>query len=179
MLVHGATNLFSLVRGGNLGEAIEPWMQCRYADDIPFERLAAQGIRAVLFDLENTLIPPGGPFTASGRKVVDRARSAGLKVAVVSNASAAWVRAELQHEGIAFVAPAGKPGREAFERGCALIEVDPADAVFVGDQVITDVLGSQRAGLRAILLEPRYTNEPMSARFQRGIVRVLRRGLRG
>jgi HAD superfamily hydrolase (TIGR01509 family) len=98
-------------------------------------------------------------------------------VAVVSNATASWVRAELQHEGIPFVAPAGKPGREAFLQGCALVGVQPSDAVYVGDQVITDVLGAQRAGLRAILLEPRYTGEPMSARFQRAIVRVLKRSL--
>jgi hypothetical protein len=179
VLARGASNLVSLVRGGHLAEAMEPWMRCRYADDIPFEQLAADGVRAVLFDLENTLIPPGGPFTAEGRAVVERARKAGLAVAIVSNASAAWVRAELQHEGIACVAPAGKPGREAFERACALIDVDPKDAVYAGDQVITDVLGAQRAGLRAILLEPRFTGEPMSARFQRLVVRLLRRGLRG
>jgi hypothetical protein len=175
VLVRGTRDLVSLVRGGHLAESIEPWMRCRSAADIPFERLASDGVRAVLFDLENTLIPPGGPFTPEGRDVVARARAAGLTVGVVSNASASWVRRELDREQIPFVAPAGKPGRQAFERGCALLGVAPSDAIYAGDQVITDVLGAQRAGLRAILLEPTYTKEAMSSRFQRLVVRAVER----
>ena len=175
VLVRGARDLVSLVRGGRLAEAIEPWVRCRTAEEIPFETLATDGIRAVLFDLENTLIPPGGPFTSDGRAIVKRARDAGLAVGVVSNASAAWVHAELDREGIPFVAPAGKPGRDAFEKGCALLGVEPDEAVYAGDQVITDVLGAQRAGLRAILLEPKYTKEALSSRFQRAVVRGLER----
>jgi putative phosphatase len=178
VLIRGTANLVSLVRGGNLAESLEPWMRCPDPADIPFEKIRADGARAVLFDLENTLIPPGGPFTDDGREIVARARAAGLAVGVVSNASASWVKTELDREGIPFVAPAGKPGREAFERGCALVGVSPSEAVYAGDQVITDVLGAQRAGMRAILLQPRYTNEPMSARFQRMIVRGLLKVMR-
>lgn len=175
VMVSGTADLISLLRGGNLAEAIEPWMRCATADDIPFERLAADGFRAVLFDLENTLIPPGGPFTEEGRAVVDRARAAGLAVGVVSNASASWVHTELEREGIPFVAPAGKPSPRAFQRGCALLGVSSSETVYAGDQVITDVLGPQRAGLRAILLQPRFAKEAMSSRFQRLVVRAVER----
>lgn len=176
VLVGGARELARLVRGGGLKEAIEPWRSYPRVEDIPYEDLAADGVRAVLFDLENTLIPSGGPFTAEARAVVDRVRSAGMGVGVVSNASAAWVRVELEREGVAHVAPAGKPSAAAFVRGCALVGASPEDVVYVGDQVITDVLGSQRAGLRAILVEQRYPYENLSARFQRVITRsVVRR----
>jgi HAD superfamily phosphatase (TIGR01668 family) len=173
VVTRGARDLGSLFVAGGLREALEPWMRADSALEIPFDRLAADGVRALLFDLENTLIPPGGPFTDEGRAIVAKARAAGLDVAVVSNASASWVAAELGHEGIPFVAPAGKPGRDAFERGCALLGVAPADAVYVGDQMITDVLGAQRAGLRTILVPPRYDYEGRSARFQRGVAAVL------
>jgi hypothetical protein len=175
VVVRGGADLASLLRGGHLAEAMEPWMRCTYADDIPFERLASDGVRAVLFDLENTLIPPGGPFTPEGRAVVARARAAGLAVGVVSNASASWVPRTLEREGIPFVAPAGKPASKAFQDACALLGTEPRDAVYAGDQVITDVMGAQRAGLRAILLEPRYTKEALSSRFQRAIVRAVKR----
>jgi hypothetical protein len=175
VLVLGGADLVTLLRGGGLAQAIEPWMRCSHAGDIPFEQLASDGVRAVLFDLENTLIPPGGPFTPEGRVVIERARAAGLAVGVVSNASASWVHTELDREGIPYVAPAGKPARSAFERGCALVGVAPGDAVYAGDQVITDVLGSQRAGMRAILLEPTYTKEALSSRFQRVVVRAVER----
>ena len=175
VVVRGSYDLADLLRGGRLAEAIEPWMRCTSADDIPFEKLAIDGVRGVLFDLENTLIPPGGPFTPEGRAVVARARAAGLAVGVVSNASASWVHTELKREGIPFVAPAGKPATRAFERGCALLGLAPRETVYAGDQVITDVLGPQRAGLRAILLEPRYAKEARSSRFQRLVVRAVER----
>ncbi len=175
VVVRGSYDLASLLRGGRLASAIEPWLRLESADELPFERMAAEGAKAVLFDLENTLIPPGGPFTPEGRAIIARARAAGLEVGVVSNASASWVPAVLGDEGIPFVAPAGKPARSAFERGCALVGVSPGDAVYVGDQVITDVLGSQRAGMRAILLQPRYAKEARSSRFQRLVVRAVER----
>ena len=175
VVMRGARDLVSLFAAGGLSDALEPWMRAGSALEIPYETLSGVGVRALLFDLENTLIPPGGPFNAEGREIVAKARAAGLSVGVVSNASASWVASELTHEGIPFVAPAGKPGRDAFERGCALLGVPAAETVYVGDQMITDVLGAQRAGLRTILVPPRYAHEGRSARFQRGLARLLLR----
>jgi HAD superfamily phosphatase (TIGR01668 family) len=175
VVLRGTHDIVSLFGRGGLREGLEPWMRFGSAAEIPFDKLASDGVRAVLFDLENTLIPAGGPFNDEGRGIVAKARAAGLSVAVVSNASASWVGAELGREAIPFVAPAAKPGRDAFERGCALLGVEPAETVFVGDQMITDILGSQRAGLRAILVPARYDYEGRSARFQRGVARALMR----
>jgi HAD superfamily phosphatase (TIGR01668 family) len=175
VVTRGARDLVSLFAAGGLSDALEPWMRAGSALEIDFEALSDGGVRALLFDLENTLIPPGGPFSAEGRDIVAKARAAGLAVGVVSNASASWVGTELTNEGIPFVAPAGKPGRDAFERGCVLLGTSAADTVYVGDQMITDVLGAQRAGLRTILVPPRYDYEGRSARFQRGLARLLLR----
>ena len=81
----------------------------------------------------------------------------------------------LDSEHIPFIAPAGKPTPAAFLNGCRMLGVQPSEAVYVGDQVITDILGAQRAGLRAILLQPRYTREALSSKGQRVLVRVLQR----
>lgn len=173
VLARGTWDLIKLFRGGQLAEAMEPWLECPLVDDVPFEKIAADGMEAVFFDLENTLVPPGGPFTAEGRAVIDRAKAAGLRIGVVSNASAAWVPAALGAEGIPCVAPAGKPAKGAFLEACAMVGVAPERSVYVGDQVITDVLGSQRAGLRAILVQPKYTKEFMSSKFQRVVARLI------
>jgi HAD superfamily phosphatase (TIGR01668 family) len=161
------------MRGGELADAIEPWMRFDRVDDVPFDKIAAEGFRAALFDLENTIIPPGGPFDDAGRSVIAKAKDAGLAVAVVSNASAGWVMTALEQEGIPGIAPAGKPAPSAFHDACAMVGVKPEEAVYVGDQVITDVLGSQRAGLRAILVKPKYTKEFRSAKFQRMVARIV------
>jgi uncharacterized protein len=172
-VLRSARELVTMFRGGGLADAIEPWMRVDRVDDVPFDEIAASGARAVLFDLENTIIPPGGPFDDAGRTIIGNARAAGLQVGVVSNASAGWVGPALEAEGIPGIAPAGKPAKDAFLAACRMVGVTPSEAVYVGDQVITDVLGSQRAGLRAVLVKPKYTKEFRSAKFQRFVARVV------
>lgn len=177
VLLTGLVTLTRMARRGALRESIRPWMRFERVENVPWELLAGQGVKAVLFDLENTLVPPGGPFTDEAREVVSRVRATGMQAAVVTNCSAAWVRETLTAEDVAFVAPAHKPGRDGFVDACRMLGVKPSSAVFVGDQMITDVFGAQRAGMRAILLEPRWRREAMSSRFQRlvskGLLRVV------
>lgn len=177
VLGRGAVQLVRLARGGHLKESLRPWMRFERVQDIPFELLATQGVKAVLFDLENTLCAPGGPYDDEAHAVIDRVRAAGMRAAVVSNASASWVGDVLREQGVPHIAPAGKPGRDGFLAACRTLGVRPAHAVFVGDQVITDVMGAQRAGMRAILLEPRWEAEALSSRFQRVVSKAVLRAV--
>jgi putative hydrolase of the HAD superfamily len=43
-----------------------------------------------------------------------------------------------------------KPEATIFHAGCAALGVQPSDAVYVGDDLLLDVQGAQRAGLRAV-----------------------------
>ena len=45
---------------------------------------------------------------------------------------------------------AGKPDRRAFEAIAAELDVDPADAVYVGDEVQADVYGATNAGMDVV-----------------------------
>ncbi len=46
----------------------------------------------------------------------------------------------------------GKPDRAFFEQALLTIDVQPQDAIMVGDDIENDVAGAQRAGLRGILV---------------------------
>jgi putative hydrolase of the HAD superfamily len=98
--------------------------------------------------------------------VLDALRSRGIKTAIVSNTpwgspAHAW-RAELTRHGLldkvdatVFCVDVGwrKPHRAPFDRALSLLEVAPADALFVGDDHRWDVVGAQNAGIRPVLLE--------------------------
>jgi putative hydrolase of the HAD superfamily len=93
-------------------------------------------------------------------------RGRGIKTAIVSNTpwgspADAW-RAELTRHGLldkvdatVFCMDVGwrKPHRAPFDRALSLLEVAPADALFVGDDHRWDIIGAQNAGLRPVLLE--------------------------
>jgi putative hydrolase of the HAD superfamily len=98
--------------------------------------------------------------------LLEALRGRGIKTAIVSNTpwgspASAW-RAELSRHGLldkvdatVFCMDVGwrKPHRAPFDRALSLLDVAPADALFVGDDHRWDIVGAQNAGLRPVLLE--------------------------
>lgn len=98
--------------------------------------------------------------------LLEALRGRGIKTAIVSNTpwgspASAW-RAELSLHGLldkvdatVFCMDVGwrKPHRAPFDRALSLLDVAPADALFVGDDHRWDIVGAQNAGLRPVLLE--------------------------
>jgi putative hydrolase of the HAD superfamily len=98
--------------------------------------------------------------------LLEALRGRGIKTAIVSNTpwgspAGAW-RAELTRHGLlervdatVFFMDVGwrKPHRAPFDRALSLLDVAPADALFVGDDHRWDIVGAQNAGLRPVLLE--------------------------
>jgi len=98
--------------------------------------------------------------------LLEALRGRGIKTAIVSNTpwgspASAW-RAELSRHGLldkvdatVFCMDVGwrKPHRAPFDRALSLLDVAPADALFVGDDHRWDIVGTQNAGLRPVLLE--------------------------
>ena len=98
--------------------------------------------------------------------LLDALRGRAIKTAIVSNTpwgspASAW-RDELTRHGLldkvdatVFCMDVGwrKPHRAPFDRALSLLEVAPADALFVGDDHRWDIVGAQNAGLRPVLLE--------------------------
>lgn len=173
VVVRGVVDLASSAKRGSLRDLITPYRHYESCAAIPWDEFANSGFKSVLFDLENTLIAPGGPWSDEGSSVIESVRRAGLECAVVSNCSSSWVQPELEAAGVPVVAPAGKPSRRGFERGCELIGADPGSTIYVGDQVVTDVLGSQMAGMKAVLVKPRWSAEQRSAKAQRLLVKAI------
>ena len=105
--------------------------------------------------------------------LLEALRVRGIKTAIVSNTpwgspADAW-RAELTRHGLldkvdaaVFCMDVGwrKPHRAPFDRALSLLDVAPADALFVGDDHRWDIAGARNAGLRPVLLEPVVPESP-------------------
>lgn len=80
---------------------------------------------------------------------------------------------------------ASKPDREAFTRLCDALGVPAADTWYVGDNPVTDALGSMDAGLTAIWLDaenvpyPRLRKRPRRVIHNLGELQTLLNGLKG
>jgi putative hydrolase of the HAD superfamily len=117
--------------------------------------------------------------------VLEALRGCGVKTAIVSNTpwgspASVW-REELRRHGLldkvdatVFCMDVGwrKPHRAPFDRALALLEVEAAEALFVGDDHRWDVVGAQNAGLCPVLLASGVTSsaDHLTIRDLRGII---------
>ncbi len=136
--------------------------------DINPLRLREQGFRAVILDVDNTLVawdqeepPPGA------EEWLARVRAAGLAVCLVSNNTKARVGRLAARLGVPGIPRAVKPRRGALRRALDLLGLTPGEVVAVGDQVFTDVLAAKRLGMRAYLVNPIGRREFVGTRLVR------------
>jgi len=101
--------------------------------DILPELLARKGIRLVLADLDNTLVP---------YKVTEPSRNPGRAGGFAEKL------------GIPFQGHSGKPKKAGYLRAMERMGVRPEETVMVGDQIFTDTLGASNAGVIPLLVEP-------------------------
>ena len=66
-----------------------------------------------------------------------------------------------------------KPHRAPFDRALSLLQIAPADALFVGDDHRWDVIGAQNAGLRPILVGPSVPNSPTNCLTIQNLVDLI------
>ncbi|MDR3565102.1 MAG: YqeG family HAD IIIA-type phosphatase [Negativicutes bacterium] len=155
-----------------------PDLMVESLDDIDFDELIAAGVRGVIFDLDNTIVPWDSPDMCPHISCLIRDLQAkGIKVSIVSNN---WHRRvkkiALQFE-LPFVSRAYKPAKSGFRRALAAMELLPSETVVVGDQLFTDILGGNRMGLRTIWVKPLTAQEFIGTRIHRRLeklaVRIL------
>lgn len=94
-------------------------------------------------------------------------RQQGWRIAVLSDADSDYLEASVTACGLIFDAVLSseelacyKPHQYCFRAACAALDVEPNDAIYVGDTPITDIEGSRRAGLRPVWLNRRGLDWP-------------------
>ena len=123
---------------------------------IDLARLRARGVRLLLADLDNTLVPygvhtPTQPVRA-WKQALDQA---GITLFLLSNSRKPG-RAQRFAEalGIPYEGHAGKPSVKGFRRAMVRCGVTPRETAMLGDKLLTDMLGANRAGVLPLMVEP-------------------------
>ena len=148
--------------------------------EITGEALARRGFKLLLADLDNTLVPYGVPLPDDRLKAWrDDLAAHGVTLFVLSNnRHESRPRIFAEGLGVPYIGHAGKPKTPSFVKAMERMGVTREQTAIVGDQVFTDVLGGNRAGVAAILVEPiRLAGNP--GRYLRYAVEVPFRLLSG
>lgn len=147
-----------------------------HVTEITPEFLARRGLRGLLLDLDNTLVPYGSyDEAAEVIRWATELRGAGIGIYLLSNATGKRAAFWLERLGFGGVGMAGKPNPRAFQKGVQELGLRPEQVGMVGDQVFTDILGGNLAGMHTILVRPLADNALPHTKFARKLERVVLR----
>ena len=149
----------------------DAYMDSTYVID--FEKLYKEGIRGVIFDIDNTLVPHGAPADERAIRLFARLRSIGLDYCLISNYQLPRVKPFADAVQAKFVEDAHKPSRKNYLKAMKLMHVDLDSCIFVGDQIFTDVYGAKRCGMRTILVKPLHPKEEIQIVLKRYLEKIV------
>ncbi|MPM65233.1 hypothetical protein SDC9_112128 [bioreactor metagenome] len=113
------------------------------------------GIKGLILDIDNTLVPHGSQYVDRELKIwIDNLRNEGFKMILVSNNNKNRVQQFAERLGLKHIYNANKPLKGCFLKGAALIGLQNRNIAVAGDQIFTDVLGANRCGMVSILIDP-------------------------
>ena len=123
--------------------------------DIDLDRLVEMGIKAVLLDIDNTLVTyddpePTPPVLAWFSELEKR----GIRIAFISNNDEARVSLFNSRLGYFHSSKSGKPSTKYYRRALEHIGTDESHAAVIGDQVFTDIVSGHLLGSYSILVNP-------------------------
>ncbi len=142
--------------------------------DVKTEILKAEGIRGIIVDMDNTLIP------YHSRRVdfrmiewMRKMKEEGFQLCIVSNNTAEQGKKLARELDIPAIWSAVKPHPRSFRSALETMGLSPEETAVVGDQVFTDVLGGNRLGLHTILVVPLSSSEMPWTKIIRLVERKL------
>ena len=143
--------------------------------EVDVDELKQDGFDTLLIDLDNTLLPwSSSVVPESSRNWVERAKHLGLRICILSNThNPVRLGAIAEELGVDSVHRARKPWKAGFLRAVREAGSEPGKAVVVGDQIITDILGGNRAGMRTILVHPMDSREFIGTKISRLLEKVI------
>ena len=118
--------------------------------------LARKGVRLVLADLDNTLVPYG--VTVPPPEIVawkEDLEAHGVRLFLLSNSRRPGrAQSFAEQLGIPYQGHSGKPKPGGYQKALAQMGCRPEETVMVGDQIFTDTLGANLSGVTPLLVQP-------------------------
>lgn len=161
-----------------LSPALHPFAPAHAADSleqVDLKRLWERGKRLILLDVDNTLVEwKGENFAPTIIEWLDQAKSMGFQLCILSNTRRVERLGRItQLLDIPTVRGRFKPSRAMYRLALIKFHMKPEQAIMIGDQMMTDILGANRAGVDAIWVRKMASKEFGPTRINRFIEGLL------
>ena len=131
------------------------WLASTTLAQLPLDPLEQRGIRALVLDVDRTILPRRQAAVPPAAEQWLRHAAARMPIHLLSNnPSRRRIGSVAEALGVPFTTSAGKPRRTALRRVLDELSIAPAHVALVGDRIFTDVLVGNRLGLFTVLVRP-------------------------
>lgn len=142
--------------------------------DISPQQLKSRGIKAIITDLDNTLVEWDRPnATPKLIEWFNDMEKNNILITIVSNNNEERVKAFSEPHRIPYIFRARKPLGRAFQKAIRQMNVRKEEVVVIGDQLLTDVFGGNRSGIHTILVVPVAKTDGFFTKFNRQMERII------
>ncbi len=132
------------------------------------EMLQAMGVKGLLLDIDNTLTTHDNPVPAEGvMEWIASMKAAGIQMRLVSNNHPPRVEPFAKLLGIPCICDSRKPLSDGFMRAMCSMDLPKTQLCVVGDQIFTDILGSNWFGVKSIYVPPMELEKTAFFKFKR------------
>ena len=122
--------------------------------DLTPEMLTARNIRLLMLDFDNTVVPyTTDTPTDTVMAWLEMMQASSVKLCVVSNSKKGRVRRFCEAYGLACITHAKKPFSRGISQCMDQFNIPASACALVGDQIYTDTLGANCAGVTSILVK--------------------------
>lgn len=142
--------------------------------ELPIETLKSAGIKGVIFDIDNTLVPYDvAEPTNEVMQLIRLLETEGFKVVLLSNNTEDRVIRFNEKLKVFAVHKAQKPLRKNFKRALELLQCKKEEVIIVGDQLFTDVYGGNRMGMQTFLVKPISDKDEWQVKLKRHFEKII------
>lgn len=146
---------------------------------IDYTKLKNRGIKCLLFDLDNTIVPI--KMKAPSNKIKELFASLkrkGFKVIIFSNSPKSRLKPFKEQLNVDCSASSKKPSIKKFNQILNVYGYDVSEVAIIGDEMLTDILGGNKIGITTILVNPVGKTDFFFATFRRKIEKHIMKKLR-
>ena len=146
---------------------------------IDYDKLLNRGIKYLLFDLDNTIVPV--TLRKPNKKIkelFEDLKDKGFIIIIFSNSSKKRIKPFKDDLEVDCCARANKPFKKKFLRIINEFHIPIDEIAIIGDQILTDIVGGNKIGITSILVNPVSTYDSFFTRinrkFENRIIKKLR-----
>ena len=135
---------------------------------IDYNKLKTRGIKCLLFDLDNTLVPYTEKVPSKKNiELFKKIKDLGFKIILFSNSGKRRLRPFKETLDVECIYRCFKPSTKKFEKVLNDYKYNQSEVAIIGDQILTDVVGGNRVGITTILVNPISKKDFIFTKFNR------------